>query len=354
MAKRSPHIIAVGNGAHATGAPRSLLALLEHRPTSVRADVLLIGGGPLVDAYREASDCLRVIPGPSTRGLNMRRLTEELRLAVNTWGATAGEATSILLVNSSEHEAGLGRAAVWPGPVRVIIREPFSWLSGFRGMVRRLLLLAIVKRGGRLACVGTQQAGQWSSALRCQVDRFDNIVARAIPSVVPATGDEIRFLVAGGGLVKGEDLAEEAFQRMRQRDLARLVILGARIGRREDAKILRLGRVEDLPSKLERYGDVLLGLSRSEPFGRTVVEAALAGMGTIAWDHDGYRDTVLRLSGVMVRPFDTVALAREMDRVVSDIRHPFRTDQTRIRRLALENFDPERAARRWWNWVLGQ
>ena len=99
-------------------------------------------------------------------------------------------------------------------------------------------------------------------------------------------------------------------------------------------------------------GDVLLGVSRTEPYSWAVVEAAFAGLPLLAWTTGGYVEQLDQFGGWGVEPFDVDALAAKIDEVTALGRHAVGAAGVESRRRAAMVHDPDRAAAAWWTWIL--
>lgn len=347
------NVTVIGNGAHATGAPISLLSILERRPPEVSLRTVLLGGGPLTGRYEAVSDQLHVLEIPTVRGLRTRRVVEEVRLARQLYAATRPRSPNeVLVVNTIEYEAALFRAKTWPHQAKVMIRESKARGTGFRGRARVALLRSAPSVS--MAAVGELQAREWRDVLGRDVERRVNVYeAGEASDDTPGTGP-IRFLVVGGASqIKGVDLAVEAFEAMACKDGARLVVASGDFDPRDEDGVLWTGYVPDLGRHMARHGDVLLGASRHEAFARAVVEAGLAGLPTLAWDVEGYSEQIRVLGGRVVAPYDTRALAEAMDEIVGQGRTALAARGVDVRRRARQEFDAETAAAAWWEWILG-
>ena len=352
-------VTVVGNGGHRTGAPLSLLAILRRRPPGLELRLVLVGGGPLVDDYRAVVDDLVVLDPPVTRGARPRRLVEEaavvagLRRAVSA----ASDPATTLLVNTLEYEAALALARRWPGPRRIAIREAVAAHGrGPRGRLRVALVRG--NSAARLAAVGEAQARDWSDRLGRPVTHLANVYdegRRRTDSVGSGdAGGPVRFLVVGGrSAVKGVDLAVDAFARRRRPPgEAELVVAGGDFPPRVDGAVRWLGTVADLAGRMADVGDVLLGVSRTEPYSRAVVEAAFAGLPLLAWTTGGYVEQLDQFGGWGVEPFDVDALAARIDEVTALGRAGLASAGEDSRRRAAAVHNPAQAATAWWQWIL--
>ncbi|MEA2828883.1 MAG: hypothetical protein QOG43_3322 [Actinomycetota bacterium] len=349
----------VGNGAHRTGAPLSLLAILRRRPPGLDVRLVLVGGGPLVDDFRAVVDDLVVLAAPVTRGARPRRVVEEVAVVAGLRRAVVGRRAGTLVVNTVEYEASLALARRWPGPNRIAVREAVAahgW--GPRGRARVALVRG--NRAARLAAVGEGQAREWAERLGRPVAHLANVYEPAPREAVAAAaapdgGDgPVRFLVVGGrSAVKGVDLAVAAFARRRRPPgEAELVVAGGDFPPRVDGAVRWLGAVPDLARRMADLGDVLLGVSRTEPYSRAVVEAALAGLPLLAWTAGGYVEQLDQFGGWGVAPFDLDAMAARIDEVTALGRSGTAAAGAESRRRAATVHDPDRAAAAWWDWIL--
>ena len=333
----------LGNGAHRTGAPLSLLALLSCKPADVAVSLAVIGDGPLVPDFERVADEVEVLPAPRTRGLRPGRVLEEAATwrAVGRWGRR--HRGWPLLVNTCEFEAALWLARRHGGCVA--IRETTAYLQGPRGRVRGALL-----RSGpvQVAGVGRAQSADWADALGKPVRHLVNVYEHGPAPRPRPPARPLRFLFVGGtSPTKGLDLAMAAFAR------AGLELSVAGAARVDAPHVRALGVVPDLGARIGEVADVLVGASRAETFSRTVVEAALAGVPTVAWRAGGYVEQVDALGGWLVDAFDVDALAAQLRELASMDDEAYIEAATRVAANARRLFDPEAAAQAWWDWLLG-
>ncbi len=102
-----------------------------------------------------------------------------------------------------------------------------------------------------------------------------------------------------------------------------------------------LGHVEDVPAFLATL-DVYVSPSVTEALGLGLIEAALAGVPTVATDVGGVSEVVLAdQTGLLVPPSDPPELARAIERLLSD-RTLARELATAARARCLVEFDPDR------------
>lgn len=341
--KASPMTVLIyGNGASLTGAPRSLLTLLEHKPAEIDAMVVLAGGGELLSRY-EAVTPVQVVPVPSARMLSATRVGQELRLAARL---TKLGRYDRVVVNTIDYELPLVRAAMARRQARVIIREQPFYLDGRRGGLRSKLLRSLP--ADSLMCLTDSHAEAFSERLDRRLGFINNVVIRSRP--VGARPDRpFTFLAVGSGAHKGIPRALEAFDRMALRHQARLIVLS-----KSEVTGLPPGAtwspaVEDLGECIEDHADAVLGVADGEPFGRLPVEGALAGLPTIAWDVPGYSDVLMTVGGVRVTPFAIDEFAQAMDRLVARRSTP--GEAAERRHAALRAFGAG-AAQQWWEWIV--
>jgi glycosyltransferase involved in cell wall biosynthesis len=102
-----------------------------------------------------------------------------------------------------------------------------------------------------------------------------------------------------------------------------------------------LGHVDDMPSFLATL-DVYVSPSVTEALGIGLIEAALAGVPTVATDVGGVSEVVLAdQTGLLVPPSDPHALAHAIERLLAD-RGWARALAAAARSRCLREFDPER------------
>jgi glycosyltransferase involved in cell wall biosynthesis len=345
------YLTVMGNGAHRTGAPTSLLAILRRRPADVSVRCVLVGGGPLLPDFAAVSDEVVVVPGPTTRGARPARVAEELRLLQALAAITPRHDQERLAVNTVEVEAALRCALRWPRPGRVMIRERLGYTEGLRGALRVRLLTALPP--GHLCGVGARQASEWAARLDRPVRHLMNIYEWPVELCVDAEiSGPLRFLVVGGrSSIKGVDLAQAAFDRIPEVS-AQLLIASPDFAPRDEARTRWLGDVPELGAKVGGLADVLLGVSRQETFSRTVVEAALAGVPTLGWDAEGYTEQVAMLGGWLVPDRDLRAMAAKIAELVEEGRVGVRREGRRAQERAVAVLDPQETAAAWWEWLL--
>lgn len=102
-----------------------------------------------------------------------------------------------------------------------------------------------------------------------------------------------------------------------------------------------LGHIDDVPAFLAAL-DVYVSPSVTEALGLGLIEAALAGVPTVATDVGGVGEVVIAdKTGLLVAPSDPAALARAVVRLLED-REYARTLAGAARIRCLAEFDPER------------
>lgn len=341
-------LLVFGNGASRTGAPRSLLTLLQQRPPGLKVRLALIGSGPLLPEYHRSVDDVAVVAAPRSFGPTGYRLLEEAWIArsvmaiAGKWGTRAAR----IIVNTIDYEMPLACAALGRATARVIIREQGSYLDGSRGWARRRLLRLVPPDGIR--CVSSSHAETISFRLGYRVEHLPNVVVRSRPRC-PWAPRPTTFLAVGAGRQKGLEFALEAFQQMTQREHAQLIVVAPQRPAATEG-VLWFQEIEDLGDRIEEYADVVLGVSSGEPFGRVPVEAALAGVPTLAWDVPGYRETVPILGGSLIAPFDVTALAKEMDERVTRTEPQ---EMPTLRAKTASEMYGQDAISKWWEWLVG-
>lgn len=143
--------------------------------------------------------------------------------------------------------------------------------------------------------------------------------------------------------VKGLDLAVEVLNGVKNKD-AVAVFFGAV----RDASALSslkmpyhlTGPVDmKVAAELYAHADVVLSASRYETLPTTLIEGMAAGAAPVAFDSGGQRDIITDGMGELVEAYDTEAMARAIDRVLSG-----KTDREALHRSTLR-FSPERVAR---------
>jgi Glycosyl transferases group 1 len=341
----------VGNGAHRTGAPLSLLAILRRRPAGISLRSVLVGGGPLEADYSDACDDVVVLDAPSTPGLRLGRLAQEARLLRSLSSLRPRHEQERFAVNTIEYEASLVCGLRWPLKGRVMIRERPGYAQGARGRLRTALLRRYPS--GNLCGVGRRQAEDWSDTLGRPVRHLVNIYEpRPEPTPVDDGLVGLRFLVVGGrSPTKGVDLARSAWSHVTRPD-CQLLVASNDFPIAQDGQVRWLGDVPGLADRFETVADVMLGVSRHETFSRAVVEAAFAGVPTLAWDAEGYPEQIEALGGWLAPAGDAVALARKVEELAAMGRSAIRDEGQRVRRRAVEQFDADAAAAAWWDWLL--
>lgn len=202
----------------------------------------------------------------------------------------------------------------------------------------------------------TEGAAQWIR---------DNTYARVVVipnparAVSPPKGPREKLILAAGRMIpeKGHDILIDAFVRIQQ-DCPdwQLVIIGdgplrnSNLQRIAEAglsnKVIFPGTVVDIDSWLSRCG-IFVHPSRSEGFPNALLEAMAAGAPVVSCDCDfGPRDMINNgVTGLLVPPEDTIALARAMKELICDetLRATLASNAVCVREI----FDPQFIMQRW-------
>jgi glycosyltransferase involved in cell wall biosynthesis len=253
-------------------------------------------------------------------------------------------------------------------PVRIIIVE-HSVLSGFarNSGVLRHRLLPLVARGtyGRADAVVAVSAGGGSDL--AQITRLPESRITVIPNPIPFDQltrsacapaphlwleQSLPVLVAIGSLrpVKGYPTLLRAFGRLRERRIARLVILGQGPERRRLERLvdsMGLGADVILPGNatnpyawISRAACVVMtSLSEGQP--TVLLEAIMLGRSVVAVDRDGTREVLDggRLGG-LAAPDDLDSLVEQVERAIDQPKRPVPAD-------VIAAHDPDHVAARY-------
>jgi glycosyltransferase involved in cell wall biosynthesis len=274
-------------------------------------------GGPVVDADPLVDEL------PSELGRLNSTVVRELRKRIRT------SRPDVVLANGSATLKYTAAAQVGmrnrPAFVYASIGEPSYWA---KGRLRRLLQRWLLRRVDAVAAVSTATAKQLTGAFGISPEKVQ-VAYTGVPdrylgwSHNQQPGNDLRIVMVGA-------LTREKQPQVGVLVLAELVkihpavlrMVGA--GNLSDtvhAEALRLavadrlelvGTVEDVGPHIE-WADVLLLTSSTEGLPGVILEAAAAGVPSVAFDVGGTREAVIDgVTGFVVQPGDVAAAARRL------------------------------------------
>jgi glycosyltransferase involved in cell wall biosynthesis len=328
-------IVLVSHDAQPHGA--QLLALNLARTLagrSIGVDVLMLGDGSLLPQFAEVATLHRVSPAAQSQRFIEQRLKELRRtgaktVIVNTtvsgWMVpllcTAGFSTTVLVhelpgllrrYSLARHAQAIASAAdlvVFPAELVQRGFETFTGKSAGKAVIRP----------------------QGLYAFNAQVTGRDAVRADARRELNLAPDAKILANVGYADRRKGLDLFVEAACAVLAKDPSAVAVWvgGAdsqvlaeakqKIGEAgRGARFIFTGNVAD-PQRFYRAADVLAFTSREDPFPSVVLEALDAGLPVVGFrGAGGFTDLLDRGCGVLVPPFDTAAMAKEILSLLSD------------------------------------
>jgi glycosyltransferase involved in cell wall biosynthesis len=333
-------ILFISHDAGRTGAPISLLAILESfkQRESFKFEILLGQGGPLRDRFRAIATTHEVRRGFWGRVLRRLRLTDKAP-AVLLPSAMKRKQYRLIYSNTVTNGALMPLLKQYGAPVITHCHEMESWMrkSGDKNfeLVRHYttkfiacseaVKAALVKRGVTEDHVSLVP----EPAVIKQVRSRDREAIRAELGIGPKD-----FVVCGGGQEtwrKGKDLFVQLAillaQRVGDSNAFQFVWLGAKEGGEESELWLELtaqygkvrnrihwvGGVEN-PHDYLAAGDAFVMLSREDPMPLIAIEAAGCGLPVFCFDcAGGTADWVRQANSGFVAPYlDVSAMAHEI------------------------------------------
>ena len=204
-------------------------------------------------------------------------------------------------------------------------RSPTGWLHGELGIDRSARLMA---------CIG--QIG---------LRKGQDVLAAAAPDIVAQVPDAHFLLIGERTSQKTESIEFEQAIHRRFAEAGLSDRLHA-LGHRED--------VADILSEI----DLLVHPANQEPFGRVLLEASAAGVSIVATDVGGTSEIVVDgLTGLLVPPRNSSALAKAVTEIVSDQTKSFQFREN-ARRRAVSEFSnvvaADRLSRVWHDLIVGR
>ena len=334
MSSASPlRVLVVSPHAQRGGAETYLLKLVTALPAHVRAEVVCLENGPLVDMLETASVPTDVIEtgrrlGIATSAMRLRRHIARSRPdVVHANGVKAALTASIALVGRPEPLLWVKHDHSWDGTLARAIAHRCRLVVGVSSSVLAALRQAaptrVVPPGVQVPPVETQDARR---ELRADVGAApDDVVLIGVGRLDPA---------------KGFDTAIETLAVLSSTlPTARLVIVGGddprqpgvAAGLSQQASVLGLGaRVHLLGHRADAHrliagADVVLVTSRAvddrgmgrEGFGLVAAEALALGVPVVGF-RDGATPEVVGSAGVLVDPGDVPGLAAGVQQVVAE------------------------------------
>jgi glycosyltransferase involved in cell wall biosynthesis len=349
------------------GAEPTLATFLEHVPAGIAPNVILFEDGPFADRLRGLGLPVDIVPIPGAIGGSTRerlRIGAALRIpavALKVARVLRARRAELLYTNSMKAHL-IGALAARCAGVRCVMH--------FHDVVdgaARTALRSAARLGSRarIACsrmvserIGLAPTNVIYAPL--ELAAYDALPNRAAARAALGLPDDDLPVVTIVGRInrwKGHDRFLRIAARVNAELPARFVIVGAPIFRDADflpelqaraAEPPLRGRVSFVPWLEDvrvAYAatDVNCNCSTQEPFGRTVIEAAAAGVPTVCFDDSGAAETVIDgVTGRAVRAGDEAAFAEAILRYLRD---PAAHAQARsAARTAASRFDAGRIA----------
>lgn len=349
------------------GAEQTLATFLEHMPSGIAPNVILFEDGPFADRLRALGLPVDVVPIPGAIGASTRermRIGGALRIpavALKVARIVRERRAALLYTNSMKAHL-IGAFAARLAGVRCVMHFHDVVDGAARTALRSAARLASRER---IACsrLVSERIGLAPTRViyaPLELAAYDALPDRAVARAALQLPDDDLPVVTIVGRInrwKGHDRFLRIAARVNAEIPARFVIVGTPIFRDADflpelqaraAEAPLRGRVSFVPwldDVRVAYAatDVNCNCSTQEPFGRTVVEAAAAGVPTVCFDDSGAAETVIDgVTGRAVRAGDEAAFARA---IIEYLRDPAVLLAARkAARGAAARFDAERIA----------
>ena len=324
--------LVVSSHAQRGGSEAYLARLVAALPVSVRADVVCLERGPLVDTLEAAGVPTAVVEtgrrlGMVSAAVRLRRHIARVRPdVVHANGVKAALVSAIAL-------AGRREPLLW-------VKHDHSWDGRLgRAVAGRCRLVVGVSSSVLAAVQGATETRVVPPGI--EIEPVDSAVARTELRAALGAGPDAEVLLAAGRLdaAKGFDTAIDALAALGQRHpQTRLVVVGGDDPRQPGvaadltARAHALGVAERVHLLGHRHdahrliagADVVLVTSRAvdargmgrEGFGLVAAEALALGVPVVGF-RAGATPEVVGSGGVLVEPGDVVALADAVHRVLS-------------------------------------
>ncbi len=332
---KSIRVVFVGqSGSEAGGAERSLQLLLSNLPERVRPTVLLFGDGAYASELRERGLTVEIL-GLTRDILKVQRENLSFGTAVGAMNALPRLMATLRRLAPDIVYTNTVKAHVLGGVASKLIGLPVvshyrDILQGPAAILLRTVAVLCTKRRIAISRAVARAIGLPGTIVvpnPLDLSQYENLISApsarkelGLPQNVPIVG-----VIGRINRWKGHDRFLRIAKMVSESSDAHFVIVGKAMFRDADfgseLTVLaeRLGiahRVHNVPwlsDPRTAYAaiDVNCNTSRSEPFGRTIIEAAACGIPTVAFDEGGAPEAIDDgVSGRVVPANDEPAFAR--------------------------------------------
>ena len=325
-------IVFVSSHAQRGGAEAYLLRLITALPDDIRAEVVCLERGPLVDLLTEVGVPTTVIDtgrriGIATSGLRLRRhLARSRPDLVHANGVKAAAAAAVALFGRPEPLLWVKHDHSWDGRLAravagrctLVVGVSASVLAGVRGVADTRVVppgveVTQVETGDARRELRAAIAAGPDDAVLAAIGRLD--AAKGFDSAIEALAEvrrdvpSARLVVIGGDDPRLPGVRDALLERAAARGVSDRVHL---LGHRDDAQRLIAG--SDVVLVTSRAVDAR-GMGR-EGFGLVAAEALALGVPVVGF-RDGAVPEVVGGAAVLVDPGDVTALAAGVRRVLT-------------------------------------
>ena len=330
------------SGDLAGGAEESLALLLAQMPPDIDPVVVLFSDGAYARRLRERGLAVEVVGMPAVIATTKReKLTASAMgaaplAALRLWGTLRRLRADLIYTNSMKaHVIGAPAARIGGLPCVMHVRDIVDGraraalrLIGARCSRRRIAISRAVANA--LALPNTDVV-----ANPLDLGAYDALPGRTQARRALGIGSDEPLIAIVGRINrwKGHDRFIRIASRVARTSSARFAVVGEPLFRDADfvAELHALAATQGIADRLTFLPwqadprpvyaaiDVLCNCSTNEPFGRTIIEAAAAGVPTVCFDDGGAAEAVVDgLTGTVVPSGDEAAFARALSDYVED------------------------------------
>jgi glycosyltransferase involved in cell wall biosynthesis len=326
------------------GAERTLATFLKFLPGDITPIVVLFEDGPFADELRALGATVEIVRAPESvksatreRGA-LRAAVESVRMIWSVAGGLRRQRPDLVYTNSMKaHVIGSIAAKLTNTPCIIHYHDLFSGRA-----LRLLQLVSRLASRHRIACstlVATSMAVGKTDVIYgpVEVDSYGALDDRRAARRRMDIDDDLPVVALVGRINrwKGHDRFVRIAARVNAVMPVRFAIVGAPIFRDDDfvpeleELIAGLGLthrvsfhpwVNDVRTVFAAI-DVNANCSTREPFGRTLIEAAAAGVPTVCFADSGASETIADgVNGRTIEPFDEAAFAAAIIEILANHR----------------------------------